>query len=114
MLLVGATGFEPATTCTPTTNPGGAADVTGRTDSQGLENTEALEGRDGAPDALGAPGLTGNGAHMGRGNLPESEIQATTLEELGRQVAEAIARGEFDRARELTEEGIRQRTSNGS
>jgi hypothetical protein len=35
-----------------------------------------------------------------------SEITATTLGELGRQVAEAIARGEFERARELTDAGI--------
>jgi len=35
-----------------------------------------------------------------------SETTATTIGELGRQVAEAIARGDFDRARELTEEGI--------
>jgi len=40
-----------------------------------------------------------------------SEIQATALQGLGRQVAEAIALGEFARARELTEEGIRRRCS---
>jgi predicted translin family RNA/ssDNA-binding protein len=40
-----------------------------------------------------------------------SEITATTIGELGRQVAEAIARGDFDRARELTEEGIQLRSS---
>jgi hypothetical protein len=40
-----------------------------------------------------------------------SEIQASALEDLGRQVAEAIALGEFARARDLTEEGIRLRSS---
>jgi hypothetical protein len=39
-----------------------------------------------------------------------SEIQATALEAFCRRMAEAIARGEFDRARELTEEGIRLRS----
>jgi hypothetical protein len=40
-----------------------------------------------------------------------SESQASVLEILGRQVAEAIALGEFAKARELTEEGIRLRSS---
>ncbi len=36
------------------------------------------------------------------------------LEELGRQVAEAIARGGLELARELTEEGIRLRAAAAS
>jgi hypothetical protein len=48
---------------------------------------------------------------MGRGNLPLSETETAALEELGHQVAEAIVRGEFEKARELTEAGIQLRTS---
>jgi hypothetical protein len=46
---------------------------------------------------------------MGRGKLPLSETVAAALENLGRRVAEAVARGEFERARQLTEEAIRIR-----
>jgi hypothetical protein len=48
---------------------------------------------------------------MGRGKLPISEAIAIALEELGRQVVQAVARGEFQRARELTEEAILLRAS---
>ncbi len=46
---------------------------------------------------------------MGRGALPVSEAVAGALQVLGRQVAEAIASGDFERARKLTEEAIRRR-----
>ncbi len=48
---------------------------------------------------------------MGRRKLPVSEIVASALEDLGRRVAEAVACGEFERARELTEEAIRMRAA---
>jgi hypothetical protein len=51
---------------------------------------------------------------MGRGNLPEGETGSAALEELGSHVAEAVARGEFDRARLLTEAAIRLRTAERS
>jgi hypothetical protein len=43
--------------------------------------------------------------------LPISEAVAAELEKMGRQVAEAVARGELQRARELTEEAILLRAS---
>jgi hypothetical protein len=46
---------------------------------------------------------------MGRGKLPVSERVAFALERLGREVAEAVAKGEFGHARVLTEEAIRLR-----
>jgi hypothetical protein len=49
----------------------------------------------------------------GREKLPVSEAVAAVLEEMGRQVAEAVARGELQRARELTEEAILLRASEG-
>ena len=48
---------------------------------------------------------------MGRGKLPVSGTIAAALEQLGRQVADAVARGEFERARELTETAIRLRST---
>jgi hypothetical protein len=87
---------------------------TGRTESQGLGITEAQDLPPGAQGAPSAPPGMGNGAHMGRGKLPVNVCDAAALEELGRQVAEAIALGQFDRARELTEEGIRLRATAGS
>jgi hypothetical protein len=56
----------------------------------------------------------GNGAHMGRGKLPSSETMTAALEELGRQVIEAVAKGEFERARQLTEAAIQQRDNGRS
>jgi hypothetical protein len=109
--MVGATGFEPATTCTPTMTPSDAPVSTGRTESQRLGITGAQDPPPAAQGAQSAPPGTGNGAHMGRGRLPESEGEAAALDELGRQVAEAVARGEFQRARELTEDAIRRRAA---
>ncbi len=51
-----------------------------------------------------------NGAHMGRGKLPVSE-DVLLLEKLAGEVAEAVARGEFARARALTEEAIQKRAA---
>jgi hypothetical protein len=87
--------------------PGDAPVSTARTESQGLGITEAQNPPPGARAAPSAPSVTGNGAHMGRGRLPVSEAIAAAIEELARQVAEAVGKGEFERARELTEEAIR-------
>ncbi len=44
--------------------------------------------------------------------MPRSKEAITAaLEELGSQVAEAVARGEFERARQLTEAAIQLRTA---
>jgi hypothetical protein len=40
-----------------------------------------------------------------------SEAEAAAIEDLGRQMAEAIARGEFERARQLMEQAIRLRAA---
>jgi hypothetical protein len=48
-----------------------------------------------------------NRAHMGRGVLPHSEIAEEAIQGLGRRIAEAVAAGEFELARALTEEAIR-------
>ncbi len=49
---------------------------------------------------------------MGRGKSPGGEAStAVALEEFGRQVAEAVAMGEFERALQLTEAAIRLRAS---
>lgn len=48
---------------------------------------------------------------MGREKVPVSEVVASMLEDLGRRVAKAVARGEFERARQLTEEAILLRVS---
>jgi hypothetical protein len=48
---------------------------------------------------------------MGRETLPVSESGVAALEDLGRRVAEAIARGDFDRARQLTEAAMQLRTA---
>ncbi len=48
---------------------------------------------------------------MGRGKLPVSGTIAVALEQLGGQVVDAVARGEFERARELTEAAIRLRST---
>jgi hypothetical protein len=82
---------------------------TSSTDSQGLGIMEAQDPARGAEDAPAAPSGMGNGAHMGRGQLPVSEAVTAALEELGRRVAEAVARGKFERARQLIEEDIRLR-----
>jgi hypothetical protein len=55
-----------------------------------------------------------NGAHMGRGELPVGEADVAALEDVGRQVAEAIARGDFDHARMLTGDAIRQHAAGES
>ena len=89
--------------------PGDALVSTGRTESQGLGITEERDRALGPPDAPAAPVVMGNGAHMGRGKLPVGEATTATLEELGRNMAEAVARGEFERARQFTEEAIRLR-----
>jgi len=44
---------------------------------------------------------------MGRKKLPDSECGAPELEAVASQVAEAIIRADFERARALTEEAIR-------
>ena len=103
-----------ATTCTPTMPPADARVSTGRTESQGFGITEARNPPRAAQDAPSAPPGMGNGAHMGRGKLPSSEGILDALEELGRQVAAAVARGEFERARQLTEAAIRLRTAEPS
>jgi hypothetical protein len=51
----------------------------------------------------------GNGAHVGRGELLPREA-AVAIEKLAGEIAEAVARGEFERARQLTEAAIRLRT----
>lgn len=112
--MVEATGLEPATTCTPTMPPAAAPVPTGRTDSQGLGITEEQDAPLGAQRSPAASGGMGNGAHMGRGRLPEGETGSAALEEFGRQVAAAVARGDFDRARQLTEASIRLRTAERS
>ncbi len=89
--------------------PADAPVSTGRTESQGLGITEAWDPPRPAQDARAAPSGTGNGAHVGRDKLPVSEAVAGALQVLGRQVAEAIASGDFERARKLTEEAIRRR-----
>ncbi len=91
--------------------PADAPDSTGRRASQGLGITEGEYPPPSASGAPAAPVLMGNGAHMGRGKLPVSEVVASVLEDLGRRVAEAVARCEFERARELTEEAIRIRAA---
>ncbi len=48
---------------------------------------------------------------MGREKLPVSEAVADELEKMAGEVAEAVARGEFERARQLTEAAIRLRTA---
>ncbi len=106
---VGATGFEPATTCTPTMTGGESPILTGRTESQGLGITEPEDRALAPPDAPAAPLIMGNGAHMGRGNFPVSEHTANAVQDLGRRIAEAVAAGKFELARTLTEEAIRVR-----
>ncbi len=91
--------------------PADAPGSTGRTESQGLGIAEAQDPPPGALGALAASGGIENGAHMGRGTLPVSGVIAAALEQLGRQVAEAIARGEFGLARELTEAAIQLRST---
>ncbi len=107
--MVGATGFEPATTCTPTMTGGESPILTGRTESQGLGITEPEDRALAPPDAPAAPLIMGNGAHMGRGNFPVSEHTANAVQDLGRRIAEAVAAGKFELARTLTEEAIRVR-----
>jgi hypothetical protein len=41
--------------------------------------------------------------------LPDSECCDSALQELARRIAEAVGAGEFEAARELTEEAIRVR-----
>jgi hypothetical protein len=86
---------------------------TGHTESQGLGITEAEVLAPGPWCAPAAPLLTGNGAHMGRGQLPERETASVVaIQEVAQRIAEAIATAEFDRARALMEDAIRRR-SNG-
>jgi hypothetical protein len=87
---------------------------TDRTGSQGLGITGAQDPGVAPTGAPAAPFLTGNGAHMGREKLPISEGVLAALEYLGRLVAEAVARGEFEHARALTEEAIRRRAGEAS
>ncbi len=104
---VGATGFEPATTCTPTTNPTGAPDDTGRTDSQGLGITEAPAPAPPPRGAPAAPPPTENGAHMGRGvPIPGVSGPRRPLDDL---VLEAVLRGDLALALRLLEEAIKGR-----
>jgi hypothetical protein len=91
--------------------PGEAPILTGRTESQGLGITEADVPALAPRGASAAPLLTQNGAHMGRGMLPVSDRVATALGHLGRQVADAVVEGDFERARELTEAAIQLRAT---
>jgi len=88
---------------------GDASASTGRTGSQALENTEAPDPALAARGAPAAPLLTENGAHMGRGALPDSEVAGVEVQELAERIAEAAVAGEFELARALTEEAIRVR-----
>ncbi len=44
---------------------------------------------------------------MGRGIVPVSEVAGAAIQDLARQVAEAIVAGDFETARTLTEDAIR-------
>ena len=91
--------------------PADAPCPTGRTESQGIGITEAQDPPPGAQDAPVASGGMEDGTHMGRGKLPVSATIAVALEQQGRQVADAVARREFEWARELTEAAIRLRST---
>lgn len=97
--VVGASRSERATTCTPTMPAADAPGSTGRTESQGLGIT-------GAPDApWGAQGAPAAWVawKMGRiwgAELPRSEAITVVLEELGSQIAEAVARPRAARNRD--------------
>jgi hypothetical protein len=78
---------------------------TGRTESQGLGITEPLDPALGTSGAPAVPRGIGNVAPVGRGGGGAVGV-ADELLELGTRIAEAISRGEFERARELTEEAI--------
>lgn len=81
---------------------------TARTESQGIGITGALDPAVTPLDAPAAPSSMGNGAHMGRGpthaDLPDGAVR-----ELTDAIAEAIARGDDEGARELVEQAIRTR-----
>ena len=67
---VGATGFEPATTCTPKLNLADARSATGRTGSQPCVIWAPVSSPFGLRRASGAPGVTGWGAPGGRAPGP--------------------------------------------
>jgi hypothetical protein len=79
---------------------------TARTETQA---TETSAPRDLASHALGAPGAPSSmdyGAPVGREVQVRSAIQSS-LGEYAKLVAEAVARGDFEHARELIDEAVR-------
>ena len=104
--MVGATGFEPATTCTPKMPSGAAPDHTARIETQAPEIPAPPDQLPDAPGSLCAGSSTGNGAPVGRG-VQHTSVPPPSLEDLYKRVRDAVARGDFDLARELIDEAAR-------
>jgi len=103
--MVGATGFEPATTCTPRVDGDGTPSDPERIRSPGLENSHTSEASVRAPGTPATPSELLSGAPAVRAGLP-SNIPAF-LEACGKLAASAFERGDVLKAVELMLKGVR-------
>jgi hypothetical protein len=103
--MVGVIGFESAITCIPKMSSGAAPAHTARMETQ---TRDIPAPRDLVPDAQGALNARGGmdyGARVGR-EVQFPNAIASWLEAYAKLVAEAVARRDFERARELIDEAV--------
>ena len=89
--------------CAPKMTRGDARGRIARIETQAPEIPAPPDQLPDAPGALCAGSSTGNGAPVGRG-VQHTSVSPPSLEDLAKRVREAVARGDFDLARELIDE----------